>query len=64
MGERKLFLACLRHPSFETRHMRERCGTEALIGSICVLGMMRLMLAVAAQNLIHAESLVVSKGWR
>ena len=44
--------------------MRERCDTEALIGSICVLRMMRLMLAVAAQNLIHAESLVVSKGWR
>jgi hypothetical protein len=31
--------------SFATRHMRERCGTDALIGSMCVFGMTRLILA-------------------
>ena len=37
----------LMHPAsrrFETRHMLERCGTEALIGSMCLLAMMRLTL--------------------
>src|SRR5208337_995691 len=35
----------LQHSTVDTRHNRERCGTEALIGSRCVLGMIRLMLA-------------------
>ena len=36
--------------SFVTRHIRERCGTDALIGSMCVLGISRLTLAPVEPN--------------
>jgi hypothetical protein len=32
------------------RHIRERWGTDALIGSICVFGMMKLILAPAGDS--------------
>jgi len=43
----KAVIAAPLQAAFVTRHMRERCGTDALIGSICVFGMMRLILAPA-----------------
>jgi hypothetical protein len=42
--------SCSLHPSFEIRHMQDRCGTDALMGSMCVLRMMRLMLEPFESN--------------
>ena len=46
----------LHYTAFERRHMPERCGTEALIGSMCLLAMRRLTFAPSGEKASYAGS--------